>query len=149
MWLQTARSTLAKECRQSWKAEKGEEISSRASRRWLRWERNCLQCRRPGFNPGSGRSPGEVKGDPLQYSCLENPMDRGACLWGHKRVRHNQATNTEPLEKKEANLDDTLILAQWTPFWISDLQNCKIINLCYFKPIILWVICYSSHGKQI
>ena len=28
-------------------------------------------------------------------------MDRGACLWGHKRVRHNQATNTEPLEKKE------------------------------------------------
>ena len=28
--------------------------------------------------PGSGRSPGEVNGNPLQYSCLENPMDRGA-----------------------------------------------------------------------
>ena len=28
--------------------------------------------------PGSGRSPGEGSGDPLQYSCLENPMDRGA-----------------------------------------------------------------------
>ena len=28
--------------------------------------------------PGSGRSPGEGNGDPLQYSCLENPMDRGA-----------------------------------------------------------------------
>ena len=28
--------------------------------------------------PGSGRSPGEGKGYPLQYSCLENPMDRGA-----------------------------------------------------------------------
>ena len=27
--------------------------------------------------PGSGRSPGEGKGNPLQYSCLENPMDRG------------------------------------------------------------------------
>ena len=27
---------------------------------------------------GSGRSPGEGKGDPLQYSCLENPMGRGA-----------------------------------------------------------------------
>ena len=27
---------------------------------------------------GSGRSPGEGNGDPLQYSCLENPMDRGA-----------------------------------------------------------------------
>ena len=28
--------------------------------------------------PGSGRSPGEGNGYPLQYSCLENPMDRGA-----------------------------------------------------------------------
>jgi len=28
--------------------------------------------------PGSGRSPGEVKGNPLQYLCLENPMDRGS-----------------------------------------------------------------------
>ena len=31
-----------------------------------------------GLIPGSGRSPGEGKGNPLQYSCLENPMDRGA-----------------------------------------------------------------------
>jgi len=31
-----------------------------------------------GLNPGSGRSPGEGHGNPLQYSCLENPMDRGA-----------------------------------------------------------------------
>ena len=32
----------------------------------------------PGSIPGSGRSPGEGNGYPLQYSCLENPMDRGA-----------------------------------------------------------------------
>ena len=31
-----------------------------------------------GSIPGSERSPGEVKGNPLQYSCLENPMDGGA-----------------------------------------------------------------------
>ena len=31
-----------------------------------------------GLIPGSGRSPGEGNGSPLQYSCLENPMDRGA-----------------------------------------------------------------------
>ena len=31
-----------------------------------------------GSVPGSGRSPGEGNGNPLQYSCLENPMDRGA-----------------------------------------------------------------------
>ena len=33
-----------------------------------------------GSIPGSGRSPGEENGNPLQYSCLENPMDRGAWL---------------------------------------------------------------------
>ena len=32
----------------------------------------------PGSIPGSGRSPGEGNGNLLQYSCLENPMDRGA-----------------------------------------------------------------------
>ena len=31
----------------------------------------------PSSTPGSGRSPGEGNGNPLQYSCLENPMDRG------------------------------------------------------------------------
>ena len=32
----------------------------------------------PGVIPGSGRSPGEGNGNPLQYSCLENSVDRGA-----------------------------------------------------------------------
>ena len=32
----------------------------------------------PGSIPGSGRSPGEGNGNPLQYYCLENPTDRGA-----------------------------------------------------------------------
>ena len=31
-----------------------------------------------GSIPGSGRPPGEGNGNPLQYPCLENPMDRGA-----------------------------------------------------------------------
>ena len=39
----------------------------------------CLHTMRdPDSNPGSGRSPGEGNGNPLQYSCLENPMGRGA-----------------------------------------------------------------------
>ena len=32
----------------------------------------------PGLIPGSGTAPGEGNGNPLQYSCLENPTDRGA-----------------------------------------------------------------------
>ena len=41
---------------------------------------NAGDVRNTGSIPGSGRSPGEGHGNPLQYSCLENPMDRGA-LW--------------------------------------------------------------------
>ena len=45
-----------------------------------------------GSIPGSGRSPGEGNGNPLQYSCLENPMDRGPGRLqstGSQRVRHD------------------------------------------------------------
>ena len=48
---------------------------------WLSVKRIHLQCRLTGDSgsiPGSGRSPGEMNGNPLQYSSLENPMDRGA-----------------------------------------------------------------------
>ena len=47
----------------------------------------------PGSIPGSGRSPGEGNGNPLQYSCLENSMDReawcGLQSMGLQRVRHD------------------------------------------------------------
>ena len=46
-----------------------------------------------GSDPGFGRCPGGRNGSPLQYSCLENPMDRGAWrgTWsiGSQRVEHN------------------------------------------------------------
>ena len=47
----------------------------------------------PGSIPGLGRSPGEGNNYPLQYSSLENPVDRGFSgrLWsmGSQRVRHD------------------------------------------------------------
>ena len=39
---------------------------------------NVGGIRDPGSIPESGRPPGEKNGNPLQYSCLENPIDRGA-----------------------------------------------------------------------
>ena len=39
---------------------------------------NVGDVRDMGLIPGSGRSPGEGNGNPLQYSCQENPMDRAA-----------------------------------------------------------------------
>ena len=39
---------------------------------------NSRDIKGVGLSPGSGRSPGRGHGNPLQHSCLENPMDRGA-----------------------------------------------------------------------
>ena len=49
----------------------------------------------PGLNAGSEKSPEEGNGNPLQYSCLDNPIDRGAwpaTVQGVTRVRHDLAT---------------------------------------------------------
>ena len=54
-----------------------------------------------GLIPGSGKFPGEGNGNPLQYSCLENPMDGGAWCrllsMGSQRVGHDWATSLSPL----------------------------------------------------
>ena len=46
-----------------------------------------------GLIPGSGRSPGGGNGNPSQYSCLENPMDRGAwCPTVHAHANESDRT---------------------------------------------------------
>ena len=60
----------------------------------------------PGSIAGLGRSTGEGNGNPLQYSCLENPMDRGACqatVHGVTRVRQDLVTKPPlpPLMKEK------------------------------------------------
>ena len=67
----------------------------------------CLQCRRLELIPGLGRSPGEVNGNPFQYSCLENSMDRGA--W--------QAT-VRGVAKSQTQL--------------SDFSSLHLVNNCLF-----------------
>ena len=57
--------------------------------RWLRRLASVYNAGDPDSIPGLGRSPGEGNGNPFQYYCLENPMDRGAWYttcspWGRK-----------------------------------------------------------------
>ena len=64
-------------------------------RAYLVSKESACNARDPGSIPGSGRSPGEGNGNPLQYSCLENPANRGAwqaTVHGITRVGHNLAT---------------------------------------------------------
>ena len=61
--------------------------------------------------PGLGRSPGEGNGNPLQYSCLENPIDRRAwqaTVHGVAIVRHDLATKPPPAP----HADDTTFMAE-------------------------------------
>ena len=60
-----------------------------------------------GSIPGSGRSPGEGNGNPLQSSGLENPMNRGAARlqsMGSQRVRHDWATLLQAIKRNGGNL---------------------------------------------
>ena len=54
---------------------------------------NAKDVRDTGLIPGSGRSPGGEHGNPFQYSCLENVMDRGA--WWAIVHRVTESTTTE------------------------------------------------------
>ena len=51
---------------------------------------SACNARDPGSIPGSERSPGEGNGNPFQYSCLENIMDRGAWRATVHRVTKSQ-----------------------------------------------------------
>ena len=79
-----------------------------------------------GSIPGSGRSSGGGHGNPLQYSCLENPMDRGACrlqLIGSNRVGHDRN-----------NLAHTYVCVCFlfqVLFLYGLLENIKYSSLCY------------------
>ena len=86
----------------------------------------------PGPVPRSGRSPGEANGYPVQCSCLENSMDRGA--WqgtsrGLPRVRHDWATNTFTLIQKVHGKN--YILSQKVVLWmfLSFVVLLKIFSI--------------------
>ena len=64
---------------------------------WLSGDESVCNTGDTGWIPGLGRSRGERNGNPLQYSCLGNPMDRGA-WWAtvHGVARVRQDLETKP-----------------------------------------------------
>ena len=58
-----------------------------------------------GSIPGSGRSSGERNGNPLQYSCLESPKDRGA-WWAIVHTGHQESDMTEQLSTHASVIPD-------------------------------------------
>ena len=71
----------------------------------------------PGSIPGMGRSPGEGNGNPLQYSCLENPMDGGVWLvtvHGVAKSRTRQSDFTFMEIQKTLNSQSNLEKEEWS-----------------------------------
>ena len=87
-----------------WKVWKGKGDCHSLSKPWLHWLRKNLHprwhsgkecscpCRRCEFNPWSGRLPGEGNSNSLQYSCLENSMDRSLPR-GYKKLDPSEHTH--------------------------------------------------------
>ena len=95
--------------------------------------------------------PGEGNGNPLQCSCLGNPMDRGA-WWvqsiGWQRIRHDLAT------KQQQSIFMSVPLSQFAPlspfplcahlFSVSLFQPCKYVHLYHFSRFHRYVLVYCN-----
>ena len=68
--------------------------------RWLSGKESACKTGDSGSTPGSGRSPGGGHGNPLQYHCLESPMDRGA--W--RTVVHEVAKSWTQLKRLSTHI---------------------------------------------
>ena len=77
--------------------------------------KSLSQCGQLGFDPGSGRSFGEGSGNPLQYSCLENPMARGA-WW--------ESDRTEQLSMHTCKMNSSSIIQLPSSQTITFIANC-------------------------
>ena len=94
-----------------------------------------------GSIPGLGRFPGEGNGNPLQYSCLENPMDRGA--WQaivHRvtRVGHDLVTKPSPPPLSYFHLPKYVPLSQTTvPLGLRILDSHHLADFYWLGKIWL------------
>ena len=92
----------------------------------------------PGSIPGLGRSPGEGNGNPLQYSCLENSIARGACelqSMGLQWVGHDWVPNTHPC-RDSSSLSFTYRGFSGGTSGKEPASQCRRLRRCEFHP---WV----------
>ena len=94
----------------------------------------CKRCRDAGLIPGLGRYLGDGHGNPLQYSCLENSMDRAAwqCT-GHgapRRVRHNRSD----LAHTHAQISITVLSFSQNHFYFPPLYFTGVMTLLLQNP---------------
>ena len=87
-----------------------------------------------GSVPGSGRYPGEGNGKPLQYSCLENPMDRGAWRSTVHGVSESDTTELTCNEKEGIHIpySSPIYRVQFRIFYIHKVVHSETVNFRMF-----------------
>ena len=84
-------TTASSICCPAWHIKKSRRALHNGDPRWLRSKGSTCQAGDVGSIPGSGRPPEEGNGNPLQYFCLKNPMDRGNWWSTVHRVTESQS----------------------------------------------------------
>ena len=110
---------------------------------------NARDARDTGSLPGSGRSPGVGNGNPLQHSCLENPMDRGVWQGGSQRVKHDWARMLQELYFKcKYILPGAFLVAQMVKnlpaMWETQVQTQGSKTLGWENPLEKKMATHSS-----
>ena len=129
---------------------------------------DAADVRDMGSIPGTGRSPGGGHGNPLQYSSLENPMDRGAWWATVQRVTKSQTwwklqyTHTQYLLKEKSGVRATVFvsglnISSPTFFFLTTwlwaiLQTLSILHFIFMGHnnnylICLWPLCIQNEMK--
>ena len=107
-------------------------------------------CRRPGFDLWITKIPGERNGNPVWYSCLENPMDKGSWWATFHRVAKSQAwlSNSHTHTHKWYQTVFVFFCVTDFTFWHNAL---KVHPCCTWQIFILlfngWIVLYYIYGN--
>ena len=117
---------------------------------WLSVKETACQCRKHRFDPWVWKTPGEGNGNPLQYSCLGNPMDRGgwrATVHDNARVRHDLAVNNKKGDNK-AEIKESLTVS--VSYLVSMNSSCGHLNhlpTCILMTLRCTRWHFKTHGR--
>ena len=135
--------------------------------RWLSGKESTCNAGGVGLIPGSGRSPGGGHDNPLQYSCLENLTDRGACQATvhraaksqtglNRRHAHTKKNKTTPYVVTRKVFEDTGLSKKKAK---KTRTLCMVQTLCWKKknlyqnfpggPMVNKTLCFQGRGAQV
>ena len=98
-----------------------------------------------GSIPGSGSSPGGGQSNPLQCSCLENPMERslvGYSPWGHKELDMTEATDhaCTPFRPEKVTLIHGILKGKVMDA-VYDTRCCDTVDIWVYSLNVLYYFC--------